>query len=91
MKKLIAAAALATLIAAPAFAQSYDPSLGSGNIARQTAPFAVSPSGFGAYAQAVPGAVLRYSRAQNKHRQVIGADSDPNIRLQLQKDHDAMQ
>jgi hypothetical protein len=35
MKKLIAAVALATVIAAPALAQSYDPSVGSGNIATQ--------------------------------------------------------
>jgi hypothetical protein len=33
MKTIIAAAGLATLIAFPAFAQSYDPSVGSGNIA----------------------------------------------------------
>jgi len=35
MKKLIAAVALVTVVAAPAFAQSFDPSVGSGNIARQ--------------------------------------------------------
>ena len=35
MSKLIAAAALATAVAAPASAQSDDPSVGSGNIARQ--------------------------------------------------------
>jgi hypothetical protein len=35
MKKLIAAVALASVIAAPALAQSYDPSVGSGNIAGQ--------------------------------------------------------
>ena len=33
MKKLIAAAAVATALASPAFAQSYDPDVGSGNIA----------------------------------------------------------
>lgn len=32
MKMLIAAVALATLVASPAFAQSYDPDLGTGNI-----------------------------------------------------------
>jgi hypothetical protein len=35
MKKLLSAVALATIIASPAFAQSFDPSVGSGNIARQ--------------------------------------------------------
>jgi len=33
MKKSVAAAALATVLAAPASAQSFDPSVGSGNIA----------------------------------------------------------
>jgi hypothetical protein len=34
MNKLVTAVALATLIASPALAQSYDPHLGSGNIVR---------------------------------------------------------
>jgi hypothetical protein len=34
MNKLVTAVALATLIASPAFAQSFDPHLGSGNIVR---------------------------------------------------------
>ena len=33
MKMLIAAVALATLVASPALAQSYDPDVGSGNVA----------------------------------------------------------
>ena len=37
MNKLFAALALATVIASPAFAQSFDPSVGSGNIAQQSA------------------------------------------------------
>ncbi len=32
MKNLIAAVALATVVVSPAFAQSYDPSIGSGNL-----------------------------------------------------------
>jgi hypothetical protein len=35
MNKLFAAVALATIIASPAFAQSFDPSVGSGNIAQK--------------------------------------------------------
>jgi len=35
MNKFFAAVALATIIASPAFAQSFDPSVGSGNIAHQ--------------------------------------------------------
>jgi hypothetical protein len=37
MNKLIAAVSFATVIAAPAFAQSFDPSVGSGNIAHDHA------------------------------------------------------
>jgi len=32
MKRLLAAVAFATVVAAPAFAQSFDPSVGSGNL-----------------------------------------------------------
>jgi hypothetical protein len=35
MNKLFAVVALATVIASPAFAQSFDPSVGSGNITQQ--------------------------------------------------------
>ena len=47
MTKFIAAVAFAAVIASPAFAQSYDPSVGSGNIAAQVT---VNPA-LGAYAQ----------------------------------------
>ena len=47
MNKLFAAVALAAVIASPAFAQSFDPSVGSGNIAYQ--PTTQGPVG-GAYA-----------------------------------------
>ncbi len=42
MSKIVAALAIATVIASPAFAQSFDPSVGSGNIARS--PYRSSPS-----------------------------------------------
>jgi hypothetical protein len=42
MSKIVAALAIATVIASPAFAQSFDPSVGSGNIARS--PYRNSPS-----------------------------------------------
>jgi hypothetical protein len=50
MNKLIAAVAFATVIAAPAFAQSFDPTVGSGNIARQV----TGDDGLSAYAQQLP-------------------------------------
>jgi hypothetical protein len=37
MHNLFAAVALATVVASPAFAQSFDPSVGSGNIVQQSA------------------------------------------------------
>src|SRR5215204_1516466 len=42
MSKIVAALAIATVIASPAFAQSYDPSVGSGNIA--SSPYRSSPT-----------------------------------------------
>jgi hypothetical protein len=51
MNRLFTAVTLAALIASPAFAQSSDPSVGSGNIA----PQAVEEGALGAYAQQSPG------------------------------------
>ena len=48
MNKLFAAVALATIIASPAFAQSFDPSVGSGNIAQKNTG---GDSALNAYAQ----------------------------------------
>ena len=42
MSKIVAALAIAMVIASPAFAQSYDPSVGSGNIA--SSPYRSSPT-----------------------------------------------
>jgi hypothetical protein len=87
MRTTLAAVALATIIASPAFAQSYDPDLGSGNIAAQvTAPALRSTpyvGAHGAYAQ-VPhrGPVAGHSFNRNR-----GAfDPDPNIRFQLNRE-----
>jgi hypothetical protein len=60
MKMLVAVAALATLLASPAFAQSYHPSIGSGNIAPPSDDPKVPSTVFwgnqsDAYAQAYPG------------------------------------
>jgi hypothetical protein len=50
MSKLVAVVAFATVIASPAFAQSFDPSVGSGNIAPQI----VEDGALGAYARRAP-------------------------------------
>jgi hypothetical protein len=42
MSKIVAALAIATVIASPAFAQSFDPSVGSGNIV--SSPYRSSPT-----------------------------------------------
>jgi len=68
MKKLLAAAALATALASPAFAQAYDPDVGSGNITPPLyahSPESAQAGDAGAYAQAYPqvghGVVMRQS------------------------------
>jgi hypothetical protein len=50
MSKLVAIVVFAAVIASPAFAQSFDPSVGSGNIARQF----VEDDALGAYARTAP-------------------------------------
>jgi len=71
LKKSLVAAAFVTFIAAPAFAQSFDPDMGTGN----NVPFAYAPtdqSGNDAYAQAVPTA--RHSaKSANAHRSAKSA------------------
>ena len=53
MNKFIAAVALATLVATPALAQSYDPDVGTGNIAPAPYAAAQAADGFQAMAQAL--------------------------------------
>jgi|SRR5262249_15017362 len=59
MKMLVAGAVLATLVASPAFAQSYDPDLGTGNIVQwndSTTYTGVAPRGaHGAFARVPSG------------------------------------
>jgi len=45
MKTLVAAVALAAVVASPAFAQSYDPSVGSGNV--NAAPYRTNQTAYG--------------------------------------------
>jgi hypothetical protein len=85
-KMLLASAAVATMIASPALAQS---SWQSGSI--PAAPFygQVAPHGqvapFGAYAQQRPGAFVT-PYAQHLGGDYVGTDPDPTVRLQLRKD-----
>jgi hypothetical protein len=67
MRKTLITAAALTVIAMPAFAQSFDPDVGTGNIL----PFVNNQGGAGAYAQ-VPDYEARYSRAQTVRRAQSG-------------------
>jgi hypothetical protein len=86
MKTIIAAATFATLIASPAFAQSYDPSVGSGNIAPKVQ---VQAPTLQMKLQAAQGA---YAQVQNGGSAVVqfsgngAADPDANIRFQLNRE-----
>ena len=87
MRKIIVAAALATAIASPAFAQSYDPDLGSGNITGQRNAQALhlnlGAGAQGAYARVGDGApVVRRSFDGN----TVGTDPDQNIQFQLNRE-----
>lgn len=98
MKKLLMGTALVALLASPAFAQSYDPGMGTGNIVPPPGGvFAGSTVGSNSYgftarthsnrtrgfdAQAMaPAGDAVYADGRN-----AGADPDPNVRLELQKD-----
>ena len=99
MKKLILAAVLATVAGAPAFAQSYNPGYGSGNIAPNVT--AANPDGVFRY-QPV-GEPARHARVAYTPRgheafaqDVTGAgaprefykgtDPDPSIRAELRRE-----
>jgi hypothetical protein len=99
MRKIVLAAA-ALAIASPALGQSYDPALGSGNIVgNQPVPQSVYQGPEGAFARVTPGTTRRrapngvYQAPNTVHDDyghVIGADPDPNIRLQLHRDADSI-
>jgi hypothetical protein len=99
--KTILLVATALTVASPAFAQSYDPSVGSGNIARaQSAPQPVYRGAEGAFARVAPGATHRrapHAAVQeptypvyDEYGHYVGADPDPNVRFQLHRDADSI-
>src|SRR5215211_1075015 len=99
--KNILLVATALLVTSPAFAQSYDPSVGSGDIARaQSAPPTLYRGGEGAFARVAPSATHRRApsaavQAPNypvydEYGHYVGADPDPNIRFQLHRDADSI-
>ncbi len=86
MKTLMIAAAFATLIGSSAFAQSYDPDMGSANIV--AAPYAYTPvSGNEAFAQAPVNQVsVRPSRPIVNFDGAVESDPDRNIRFELRRE-----
>ena len=84
-KMLFATAALAVVIASPAFAASGRHVQAAPYGAWQAAPFgAYAQSPQGAYAQSPQGGFV--SRDTGLGGDYVGTDPDPNIRLQLLKD-----
>lgn len=88
MKKLIIATAIAAATATPSFAQYYSPGF-EGPFANEPY-FAAEPTpgfgfygpGFGAYA-AAPGAYAYGPGVVYDNGEYLGADPDPNVRLDL--------
>jgi hypothetical protein len=92
INRFLAAMALATAIGSPALAQSYDPDLGTGNVAPAPTAYADTTPGANAFAQA-PRAEVRHHRSElNRSDAVVDengnveADPDINIRSQLQRE-----
>ena len=67
MKKVLSLATLASVIALPAFAQSFDPDLGTGNLVPPVANMGAA----GAYAQAPAIYERKYVRHRRAYRSVM--------------------
>ena len=78
MKKLITAAALATVLVSPALAQSYHPDIGSGNIV--PSPYAQAPR------VAPHAAFARVNRGVVMPDGAVAQDPDRNIRFELNRE-----
>ena len=82
---IIPAVGFATVIASPAFAQSYDPSVGSGNIAPQaqtsTLHLNLHRGAHAAYAQVPNGAAIVHFSGRHG-----ASDTDANLRFQLNRE-----
>jgi len=88
MKMFITAAALATVLASPAFAQSYDPDVGSGNIAPPVyahAPRAADQAHARAPQDSL-GAFARVGHGTVMWDGDVARDPDPNIQFQLNRE-----
>jgi hypothetical protein len=92
INRFLAAMAIATALGSPALAQSYDPDLGTGNVAPAPTSYVDTMPGINAFAQA-PRAEVKHNRSElNRSDAVVDengnveADPDINIRSQLQRE-----
>lgn len=84
MRMFVAAAALATLIASPAAAQSYHSSVGSGNIAHPYSATPVAP--IVQQRAAAPRGVARQGRLYLYSGDTVRNARDPNLEFQLHRE-----
>jgi hypothetical protein len=95
INRFLAAMAIATALGSPALAQSYDPDLGTGNVAPAPAAYADTASGINAFAQAPRAQVKHYRSELNRSDAVtdeagnVEADPDANIRSQLERENNS--
>ncbi len=82
MKKLILGLALATALATPVLAQSFDPDYGTGNVSAAPSLQRFDNEATGSLAYAPRGQVRHHRDAY----QARGVDQDPNIALQQRRD-----
>jgi hypothetical protein len=84
MNKLLTTVALLAVFATPAFAQSYDPDLGSGNIAPM---YDVTSQPSAKHAKhSAQDAFARVSPVTPQTGVLTSTDPDPNIRFQLNRE-----
>lgn len=81
MKKILLSAAVAAALATPAFAQSFDPDFGTGNV---NPPVASEQGQFGGSAFAY--APRESNRVQRQNWRARRVYQDPNITLQQRRD-----
>jgi hypothetical protein len=89
------AMAIVTAIGTPALAQSYDPDLGTGNVAPAPTSYVDTMPGANAFAQAPRAEAKHYRSELNRSDAVVNengnveADPDINIRSQLERENNS--
>ena len=95
INRFLAAMAIVTAIGTPALAQSYDPDLGTGNVAPAPTSYVDTMPGANAFAQAPRAEAKHYRSELNRSDAVVNengnveADPDINIRSQLERENNS--